>query len=557
MRELGTITPSAEDFENLAGHHRVIPVTLTVLADGLTPVGIYRRLAADEPGTFLMESAAQGGVWSRYSFIGAGSAATLTTRREGEGEGEEEGAVAHWLGEPPAGRPTEGDPIEVLRATLDLLSTDVRQGLGQDLPNLLSGMAGFLGWPTVRRWEQLPSPPPDDLGLPEMAMNLITDLAVHDTVDGTVTLVANAINHNGLASGAPEAWADAEERLRSMAARLIGPARPAAPASAGDVPAEGVPAQGAPGSGDPVSVAPRDWLDLDVSAHVHDSWTHEGFLDAVARAQQAIVDGEVFQIVVSRRFSAPTTASGLDIYRVLRAMNPSPYMYLFSFEKPGPDGGRYQIIGSSPEALVTVNDGSVITHPIAGSQPRGATVEDDHLHEKLLVNDQKERAEHLMLVDLSRNDLSKVCVPGSVSVTQFMEVERFSHIMHLVSHVEGRLEPGQKALDVLAAAFPAGTLSGAPKPRALQLLDEWEPQERGPYGGVVGYFDLAGNMDMAINIRAATLVDGTAYVQAGAGIVADSDPETEAAETVTKSSAPMRAVLAAGLLTTLDPEVTP
>ncbi|VXB32963.1 chorismate-binding protein [Citricoccus sp. K5] len=546
MRELGTITPSAEDFEDLAGQHRVIPVTLTVLADGLTPVGIYRRLAADEPGTFLMESAAQGGVWSRYSFIGAGSAATLTTRRQG-GE-----AVAHWLGDPPAGVPTQGDPIEVLRATLDLLSTDVREGLGDDLPNLVSGLAGFLGWPTVRRWEKLPSPPPDDLGLPEMAMNLITDLAVHDTVDGTVTLVANAINHNGLASGAREAWTDAVERLRSMAVRLTGPASPGAATWAG-----GMTEGGVPGSGDPVSVAPKDWLNLDVSAHVHDSWTHEGFLDAVAKAQQAIVDGEVFQIVVSRRFSAETTASGLDIYRVLRAMNPSPYMYLFSFEKPGPDGGRYQIVGSSPEALVTVNDGSVITHPIAGSQPRGATVEDDHLHEKLLVNDQKERAEHLMLVDLSRNDLSKVCVPGSVSVTQFMEVERFSHIMHLVSHVEGRLEPGQKALDVLAAAFPAGTLSGAPKPRALQLLDEWEPQERGPYGGVVGYFDLAGNMDMAINIRAATLVDGTAYVQAGAGIVADSVPETEAAETVTKSSAPMRAVLAAGLLSTLDPEVTP
>lgn len=521
MRELGTITPSAEEFEVLASAHRVIPVTLTVLADGLTPVGIYRRLAADAPGTFLMESAAQGGVWSRYSFIGAGSAATLTTR----------GAEAHWQGVPPAGVPTEGDPVEVLRATLDLLATDVRDGVGRDLPNLVSGMAGFLGWPTVRRWEGLRNPPPDDLGLPEMAMNLITDLAVHDTVDGTVTLVANAINHNGLASGARAAWDDAVRRLDSMAARLTG----------------GV-------SQDPVSVAPPDWLDVDVSAHVHDSWTHEGFLDAVAKAQRAIVDGEVFQIVVSRRFSAQTTASGLDIYRVLRAMNPSPYMYLFTFENP--DGGRYQIVGSSPEALVTVNDGSVITHPIAGSQPRGATVEDDHLHEKLLVNDEKERAEHLMLVDLSRNDLSKVCVPGSVSVTQFMEVERFSHIMHLVSHVEGRLEPGQRALDVLAAAFPAGTLSGAPKPRALQLLDEWEPQERGPYGGVVGYFDLAGNMDMAINIRSATLVDGTAYVQAGAGIVADSDPETEAAETVTKSSAPMRAVLAAGRLRAVESAVS-
>jgi anthranilate synthase component I len=530
MRELGTITPSAEEFASLAGLHRVIPVTLTVLADGLTPVGIYRRLAADEPGTFLMESAAQGGVWSRYSFIGAGSAATLTTRRQGHGD-DAGPATVHWLGEPPAGVPTEGDPIEVLRATLDLLATDVREGVGADLPNLVSGMAGFLGWPTVRRWEKLPAAPPDDLGLPELALNLITDLAVHDTVDGTVTLVANAINHNGLASGAQEAWADAVGRLRAMAARL---------------------AAGPAGGADPVSVAPADWLATDVSAHVHDSWTHEGFLDAVAKAQQAIVDGEVFQIVVSRRFSAATEATGLDIYRVLRAMNPSPYMYLFTFEKP--DGGRYQIVGSSPEALVTVNDGSVITHPIAGSRPRGATVEDDHLHEKSLVNDEKERAEHLMLVDLSRNDLSKVCVPGSVSVTQFMEVERFSHIMHLVSHVEGRLEPGRKALDVLAAAFPAGTLSGAPKPRALQLLDAWEPQERGPYGGVVGYFDLAGNMDMAINIRSATLVDGTAYVQAGAGIVADSVPESEAAETVTKSSAPMRAVLAAGRLRTLVPE---
>ncbi|QCU78150.1 anthranilate synthase component I [Citricoccus sp. SGAir0253] len=526
MREAGTVTPSAEDFAALARDHRVIPVTMTLLADGLTPVGIYRRLAADAPGTFLMESAAQGGVWSRYSFIGAGSAATLTTRREGAGA-----ATAHWMGTPPAGVPTEGDPVEVLRATLDFLATDVPAGAGADRPNLLSGMAGFLGWPTVRRWERLPSPPPDDLGLPELALNLITDLAVHDTVDGTVTLVANAINRDGRAEGAQRAWADAVERLESMARRLSAPTH------------------------DPVSMAPAGWLDVpaeELSAAVRDSWTEEGFLDAVAKAQQAITDGEVFQIVVSRRFSAATDAEGLDVYRVLRAMNPSPYMYLFTFERP--DGGRYQVVGSSPEALVTVNDGSVVTHPIAGSRPRGATVAEDHLHEKDLVNDQKERAEHLMLVDLSRNDLSRVCVPGSVAVTQFMEVERFSHIMHLVSHVEGRLDAGRTALDVLAAAFPAGTLSGAPKPRALQLLDAWEPQERGPYGGVVGYFDLAGNMDMAINIRSALLVDGTAYVQAGAGIVADSVPAAEAAETVAKSSAPMRAVLAAGRLRALQLE---
>lgn len=512
MRDLGTISPSREEFVRLAGRRRVIPVTVTLLADALTPVGIYRRLAGDRPGTFLMESAAQGGVWSRYSFIGAGTSATLTTL---DGR-------AHWQGEPPAGVPREGDPLEVLRATLKHLSAGTGEQAHPELPNLVSGMAGFLGWETVRRWEHLPTAPPDDLRLPELALNLITDLAVHDTVDGTVTLVANAINQDGRDSGAEEAWQSAVDRLQGMVERLSAPHH------------------------DPVSAAPQGWLEVDVAARIEDSWTQEGFLDAVAKAQRAIVNGEVFQVVVSRRFSTATTASALDIYRVLRAMNPSPYMYLFTFERP--DGGQYQIVGSSPEALVTVKDGSVVTHPIAGSRPRGATVEEDHLAEKDLVNDQKERAEHLMLVDLSRNDLSKVCRPGTVSVTQFMEVERFSHIMHLVSHVEGRLDESVSALDVLGAAFPAGTLSGAPKPRALQLLDDWEPQRRGPYGGVVGYFDLSGNMDMAINIRSALLVDGTAYVQAGAGIVADSVPQAEADETVAKASAPMRAVLAAGAL---------
>ena len=221
-------------------------------------------------------------------------------------------------------------------------------------------------------------------------------------------------------------------------------------------------------------------------------------------------------------------------------------MYLFSFETP--DGEPYEIVGSSPEALVTVRDRRVVTHPIAGSRRRGATEEDDRLLGKDLLEDEKERAEHLMLVDLSRNDLSRVCRPGTVEVTQFMELEAFSHILHLVSHVEGRMRDDVDALDVLRAAFPAGTLSGAPKPRALQLLDEWEPTERGPYGGVVGYFDLAGNMDMAINIRSATLHRGQAHVQAGAGIVADSDPDAETAETVTKATAPLRSVLTAGEL---------
>jgi len=259
-------------------------------------------------------------------------------------------------------------------------------------------------------------------------------------------------------------------------------------------------------------------------------------------------------VVVSRRFEMACEASALDVYRVLRNTNPSPYMYLFSFEDAA--GRPYSIVGSSPEALVTVLGNEVITHPIAGSRPRGGTTEDDKWLAKDLLADQKERSEHLMLVDLSRNDLSKVCEPGTVDVTQFMEVERFSHIMHLVSTVVGTLSPDKKAYDVLAATFPAGTLSGAPKPRALSLLDELEPHRRGIYGGVVGYLDFAGDMDMAIAIRSALLRNGRAYVQAGGGIVADSVNETEAEETVNKAAAPLRAVYAAASLRALEDAAT-
>lgn len=510
-----TAAPTRAEFLALADTARVIPVVRTVLADGLTPLAIHRRLAASRPGTFLMESAGQGAVWSRYSFIGAASAATLTAR---DGQ-------AHWQGTPPEGLRTTGPALEVLAESLRLLRTDVREAAGDALPHLVSGFVGFLGWNTVRSWERLEHPPEDHLGLPDLAMNLVTDLVVHDAVDGTVTLIANAVNGNGLATGAEQAYDDALARLDSMAERLRAP------------------------HADPVSAVPRRWLDAsaeEVVAQAEDRWGAEGFRAAVGKAQQAIRDGEVFQAVLSRRLSVTTDVPGEDVYRVLRMVNPSPYMYLFSFETP--DGEPYEIIGSSPEALVTVQGRRVVTHPIAGSRRRGATAEEDELLGKDLLHDEKERAEHLMLVDLSRNDLSRVCDAGSVAVTQFMGLEAFSHILHLVSHVEGRMREDVDALQVLRAAFPAGTLSGAPKPRALQLLDEWEPTERGPYGGVVGYFDLAGNMDMAINIRSVTLHAGQAHVQAGAGIVADSDPTAETAETVTKATAPLRAVLTAAEL---------
>ncbi|ROZ64776.1 anthranilate synthase component I [Kocuria soli] len=527
MDELGTISPSLEEFRDLARTHRVIPVRTTVLADAMTPIGLYRTLVlrpdgTAPSGTFLLESAAQG-IWSRWSWVGVSSRATLTSD---DGE-------ATWIGEPPVGLPTAGSPVEALRTTMDVLHTS----RFNDAPPLTSGMVGFVGWEAVRHWEKLPNPPRDDLGIPELAMNLVADMAVHDSQNGTVTLVANAINADGTDERVDQAYQDALDRVHDMLAKLS--------SSAGQVSVTKEEARGRDG----VGAMSGGGSSPDMESLVDQSWDREIFLDSIQEAKQAIVDGEIFQVVISRRFETALSAAPLDVYRALRRINPSPYMYLYSFEDA--HGRDYQIVGSSPEALVTVTDREVVTHPIAGSRPRGATPAEDLVFEKDLLADDKERAEHLMLVDLSRNDLSKVCVPGTVDVTEFMEVERFSHIMHLCSNVVGKMRDDTHAYDVLAATFPAGTLSGAPKPRALQLLDQYEPFRRAVYGGVVGYMDFAGDMDMAIAIRTALLVDGKAYVQAGGGIVADSVPESEATESLNKATAPLRAALMAEQLRAL------
>jgi anthranilate synthase component 1 len=266
------------------------------------------------------------------------------------------------------------------------------------------------------------------------------------------------------------------------------------------------------------------------------------FMKVVEKAKKHVVAGDVFQVVVSQRFDAATNASALDIYRMLRAINPSPYMYLLNFFD---EDGEFSVVGSSPEALVRVQSGKAVLHPIAGSRPRGSSAETDAALASELSSDEKEKAEHLMLVDLARNDLLKVCEPSSVAVTEFMTVERYSHIMHLVSTVEGELKDGATAVEVVKATFPAGTLSGAPKPRALEIIEALEPVNRGLFGGVVGYFDFAGNADLAIAIRTAVIRDGHAHVQAGAGIVLDSVPESENQETLNKASAPLRAIQAA------------
>ncbi|MFF4544300.1 anthranilate synthase component I [Streptomyces sp. NPDC001435] len=492
-----------ETFRKLATDRRVIPVTRKLLADGDTPVGLYRKLAAERPGTFLLESAENGRSWSRYSFVGVRSAATLT-ERDGQ---------AHWLGVPPVGVPVEGDPLAALRATIATLHTPHQEGM----PPFTGGMVGYLGYDIVRRLEKIGPGERDDLRLPELTMLLTSDLAVMDHWEGSVLLIANAINHNDLDTGVDEAYADAVARLDAMEADL---SRPVA---------------------QPPAVLPPSELPEYTAL-----WGGPDFQEAVEDIKERIRAGEAFQVVPSQRFETACTASALDVYRVLRATNPSPYMYLFRF----PDGGKgaFDVVGSSPEALVKVEDGQAMVHPIAGTRHRGATPQEDQALADELLADPKERAEHLMLVDLGRNDLGRVCAPGSVEVVDFMSVERYSHVMHIVSTVTGQVAEGRTAFDVLTACFPAGTLSGAPKPRAMQIIDELEPSRRGLYGGCVGYLDFAGDSDTAIAIRTALLRDGTAYVQAGAGIVADSDPVAEDQECRNKAAAVLRAVHTANRL---------
>jgi anthranilate synthase component 1 len=493
-----------ETFRKLAADRRVIPVSRRLLADGDTPVGLYRKLAAERPGTFLLESAENGRSWSRYSFVGVRSAATLTAR---EGR-------THWIGTPPVGVPTQGDPLDALRATVETLHTprDLAAFVDGAMPPFTGGMVGYLGYDIVRRLERIGEHGTDDLRLPELTMLLTSDLAVLDHRYGTVLLIANAINHNDLDTGVDEAYADAVARLDAMEADLSR-AVPSAPAA---LPASEVPLY-------------------------TENWGGEQYRAAVEEVKERIRAGEAFQVVPSQRFETPCTASALDVYRVLRATNPSPYMYLFRFE-------GFDVVGSSPEALVKVEDGRAMVHPIAGTRHRGATPQQDQALADELLADPKERAEHLMLVDLGRNDLGRVCEPGSVEVVDFMSIERYSHVMHIVSTVTGRVARGRTAFDVLTACFPAGTLSGAPKPRAMQIIEELEPTGRGLYGGCVGYLDFAGDSDTAIAIRTALLRDGTAYVQAGAGVVADSDPVAEDTECRNKAAAVLRAVHTANRL---------
>ena len=485
-----------EEFRKYAIDFNVIPVSRSYLADNQTPLSLYKTLAKDRAGTFLLESAEHGGAWSRYSFIGIKSASTLT----------EKAGKATWIGTVPAGAPIDIDPLEALKIT----ARHLRSPHLPHLPPLTGGLVGYAGYEIVRRLEKIPSLAEKDVELPEICFMLTSDLAVFDHFDGTLTLIANAINWDGSSDRVDDAYYDALVRLDSLEHQLKSP-------------------HGGTISHPITQKQPNYQRDM----------TSEAYQDKVEIIKEEIRSGEAFQVVLSQRFVMEATADPFEIYRALRASNPSPYMYLFRFE----DG--LSVVGSSPEALVKIHGSDVLLHPIAGTRPRSADPEVDFRNGEELLSDPKERAEHLMLVDLGRNDLGRVCAPGSVEVVEFMQIERYSHVMHIVSTVTGKLTKTSTPIDALFAVFPAGTLSGAPKPRAMEIIEENEPTRRGIYGGTIGYLDFRGNIDTCIAIRTAVIKDGKAYVQAGAGIVADSNPLTEDQECQSKAAAVLGAIATA------------
>ncbi|MFM6971867.1 MAG: chorismate-binding protein [Rhodoluna sp.] len=498
--KLSALNLTAAEVDELAKTRKIIPIVISIPLNGLNPLNIYSELAGGRSGTFLLESAQQG-VWSRYSFVGIRSRGTITMSKEHSIQWHSE---ANKSPLPGANQTLPNDPFAALSTIQSAWNTEPIS----NLPMLTSGLVGVLSWDLIRSIEKLPKAPVKDFPVPTVAMSMIEDLAIIDHKLQQLLLVSNIYVDDELIID--EAYATALRKLETMERNLT--AIETTPLRAFNTSSE-------------LEYVPRT--------------EKQAFLDSVFKAKEYVRKGDVFQVVVSQRFDATCEAEAINVYRALRQINPSPYMYLLHFED---SDGPFAVVGSSPEALVTVVGEDAVTHPIAGSRPRGVTDSEDENRANELIADTKEKAEHLMLVDLARNDLSKVCQPATVEVTEFMEIHRFSHIMHLVSTVSGKLRSGVTPVDVFKATFPAGTLSGAPKPRALEIIEEVETSNRGIFGGVVGYFDFSGNADLAIAIRTALIRGNVAHVQAGAGIVLDSDPESEYLETISKASAPLRAI---------------
>ncbi|HEX3729288.1 MAG TPA: anthranilate synthase component I [Opitutaceae bacterium] len=486
------IHPTPERFAELAQQGNVIPVYADLMADFETPVSAYAKLKQDGPA-YLLESVEGGENLYRYSFIGCRPRKIFACGPETT-EIRAPGAKTERV-------PTPRDPLELIQREL----AGHRPVKLPGMPRFTGGAVGFIGYEYVTRIEPtVPAAPRDELGLPLLYFMLSDTLLIFDRVKQTLRLCVNAhVPDEKSRAGAYEA---AVAELRSLEKILREP-RELAPAPVLEPP--------------PIAVPPGNF-------------TQSEFEQTVESVKEYIRAGDIIQVVPSQRFVRPFTRSPLDLYRALRSVNPSPYMFLL-------DTGDYAIVGASPEVHVRLTDGLVEIRPIAGTRRRGATVAEDLELEKELLADEKERAEHLMLVDLARNDIGRVCAFGSVHAPELMVVERYSHVMHIVSQVEGRIAEGRNAFDLMRATFPAGTVSGAPKIRAMQIIAEKEPVQRGFYAGALGYFSYDGNLDSCIMLRTSLLKDGRLHIQAGAGIVADSDPASEYQETVSKASALFKA----------------
>ena len=487
------IEPPETAFAERYGRNEPQVVWTTLIADLETPVSAFLKLGGDAM-SFLLESVEDGAVRGRYSIIGL-EPDLIWRSNEGTAEINRTART-----KPDSFARCSDAPLQALRA----LISESRIALPDNLPPMAAGVFGYLGYDMVRLMEELPASKPDPIGIPDAILVRPTIVVIFDAVTDSIAVVTPVRPEKGI--DAKTALARATERLASVVENLESPTK---------------------------SVQ-SDYDDGPIDVPANSNTTPEEYKAMVRKAKDYIVAGDAFQIVLAQRFEAPFTLPPFALYRALRRTNPSPYLYFLDF-------GDFAVAGSSPEILVKVSDDVVTIRPIAGTRPRGATPQEDKTLERELLADPKERAEHLMLLDLGRNDVGRVASIGTVKVTDQFFIERYSHVMHIVSNVEGKLAKNSDALDALAAGFPAGTVSGAPKVRAMQIINELEKEKRGLYAGCVGYFSAAGEMDTCIVLRTALIKNGTMYVQAGAGIVADSEPELEQQECINKAKALFRA----------------
>lgn len=493
--------PDIESFKALSSKGNLIPVYREILADTETPVSATLKLGGAP--SFLLESMVGGEKWARYSFLGSKPSRIIRSWGQKVEIKDVQTGTRRFRAE---------DPFKVIQKEIkEFRPVDV-----PGLPRFFGGLVGYIGYDMVRFFERIPDGKRPGLRMPDMFLMGTDTVVIFDNLKGKIKVVSNAHLNN---KSPEEAYREAEEKIEKITDRLRKPSFSSRKTRGKDLK-------------NPVPVSAES---SSLSGYESSFITKEAFKDAVRKGKEYIMSGDVIQVVLSQRFARGFDTDPFNVYRALRVINPSPYMYYI-------DTGDAKLVGSSPEILVRLEGRKIILRPIAGTRKRGENEEEDKNLEEELKRDPKEVAEHIMLVDLGRNDVGRVAETGSVKVTELMSVERYSHVMHLVSNVEGSLKSGLDAFDVLGACFPAGTVTGAPKVRSMEIIEELEPMKRGPYAGAVGYFSYSGNMDMCITIRTLIIKDKRLYVQAGAGIVADSDPETEHAETVSKAMGMMKAV---------------